>query len=121
MTLIIVGIYVLIGLAIIRPIAGHFAWTMHKNAQIRYPSLHDKEVHPNMEQWTGSIAVACMLACIWPAIILWWVAEQTIPTMGSEKQAQLEAEIKARKERDKELGLEEYDWGSVSYERSVSR
>lgn len=106
-------VYILIGLVTIRPVAGHLAWSMHRNSKIRYPYLHGKDTHPNGEQWTGGVLTACGLACLWPAIILWYVTQEFIPSIGSERQAQLEAENAARDERDKELGLEPWKYGKV--------
>lgn len=113
MIAIIAVIYVIIAMALVRPMAGHFAWHFLSVQKSEYHYSYKDKIKPDTDQWVRGIFTALILASIWPTVILWRLSGSFLPTIGSEKQAQLEAEIEARKKRDKELGLEEYDYGRV--------
>lgn len=105
-------IYVLIGLATIRPVAGHFAWKRLLHDKRRYPTLDGNKTEP--DDWFEAYFAAFWLAWVWPIYIINAVTTKLLPAVGAEKQARLEAEIKARKARDKELGLEPYEYGRIT-------
>jgi hypothetical protein len=106
-------IYILIGMAIIRPVAGHLAWSWHYAQITHYSILYRGKIKPSSDQWTGATVLAVLAGAVWPMILFAGLSGKILPSIGAEKQAQLEAEIKARKERDKDLGLEPYEYGRI--------
>lgn len=103
-------IYAVIGLATIRPAAGHFAWKKFYRDKQKYYCLYDGQTEP--DDWFDAYAGAILMAFIWPTYLITTLASKY--PIGAEKQAQLEAEIKARDKRDKELGLEPYEYGRIT-------
>ena len=105
-------LYVLVGMLSFRPVAGHFAYKKMNRDHERYPTLYPrKKTEPT--EWSDAYFAAFWLAWVWPVFIINAISAKFIPAVGAEKQHRLEAEIEARKARDKELGLEPYEYGKI--------
>lgn len=111
-------LYGLVGVGIYRPLAGHFAYKSGYKELARtcedrylYPNAHKDGPRPN---WGDGYFYAFWASWIWPLLIVFTVMPKVAPAIGAEKQAQLEAEIKDRKKRDKDLGLPPYEYGKIT-------
>lgn len=107
--------YLILTFFIARPIAGHIAWSEKF-------SWHPK---PDGEDWFLGWMGGIAAGLIWPVIIVGWLASKSVgiitPAIGAEKRALEEKrekenkkEIEQLRQRDRDLGLEPYDYGSLT-------
>lgn len=94
--------YCIVVLAMIRPLAGHFAYTFMRNHNQRRPSW--RTTRPSPDQWFGAVCLAACLACVWPLCIVWkgvggrW-------QIGAEREHVIAVQRKRLAELERELDL----------------
>jgi hypothetical protein len=94
--------YSVVAFAALRPITGHFAWTFCRNYNRDW---YHKLNSPNGDQWFGAFCLAVVVVTLWPLAVLWCISDRTIPTVGNERIARLEADRKRLRQMEKELGI----------------
>lgn len=108
-------VYMIMALFIARPVAGHVAWKEKF-------SWHEK---PEGEDWFLGWLAGIGVGLLWPIAILAWLANKStgklMPAIGAEKAAieerrekEQQKEIERLRQRDRDLGLEPYDYGQLS-------
>jgi hypothetical protein len=113
MTIIIIG-YIIASLLTMRPLTGHLAWVCYEYSKSEYEYTYRGVTEPKPSNWIAGGIFAVALCAFWPLIITWQIAGRVLPKIGLEKQHELQKEIEARKERDKELGLEPWKYGRIT-------
>jgi hypothetical protein len=90
------------------------AWIWYEYNKSEYTYSYRGVTEPKPSDWISGGITAAFLCAFWPLIIAWHIAGKRLPKIGLEKQNELQKEIEARKQRDKELGLEPYEYGRIT-------
>ncbi len=101
MTTVAIGVYVVVAAAVLRPVAGHFAWSFH-NAE-RHPTDPDR---PGNDAWVGGVLTGLPLVALWPACLIWLLVGR-LPAMGAEREAEIRRREARLAELERELGLDD--------------
>jgi hypothetical protein len=103
MTWLAVVAYALVVLVPLRPVAGHFAWRFHRAEQEKYSFARDRR-WPTGEQWFGAFLLAGLLLSLWPLTGVVWLSGRRLPSLGAEREAELDRLRKRNRELERELG-----------------
>jgi hypothetical protein len=98
-------VYGVIALLSIRPVAGHFACKFHcQNSLGGCDGLGNRYDYdaPTSAIWTGSTCLAILIATVWPIFISFAIAK-VLPSIGAEREYQLEERERRVKEAEEEL------------------
>lgn len=111
---IILLIYVLISLAVVRPIAGSLAYSFKNNSISKRRAFAPSSLAggpsrskgtPDIDHWIAGYVCALCICIFWPLLGYVMLTEKYLPKMGAEKQAELERREKAIREAERELGM----------------
>jgi hypothetical protein len=91
--------YTLIALAVIRPIAGHFAWYWYHKETATGRTHYQR---PDSFQWGGAVALGALLGTVWPAVALWTLTAALGP-VGAERREYLHARRKHLDARERHV------------------
>jgi hypothetical protein len=93
--------YTLIALAVIRPIAGHFAWSWH-HASVARSSGSAPHPYPSDVHWSFAVALAALLGAVWPVVAIWTLSAVLGP-VGAERREYLHARRKHLDARERHV------------------
>jgi hypothetical protein len=105
-------VYGVMALLFVRPLAGHFAWSMWRNYCVEYAVLVRGRKTPTGEQWFGATLIGIATAAIWPATLLFVVVGWRGPVIGAEKSARLDAAQRRIDELERELQIKSREWSA---------
>ncbi len=97
-----ISAYVVVALAILRPLAGHFTWSFHSRE--RHPVDPDR---PGSDDWVGGVLTALPLVALWPAAAMWLLSGTLLPPVGAEREAEIRQREARVAEMERELGLDD--------------
>jgi hypothetical protein len=104
--------YGVLALLFVRPLAGHFAWSMFRGYCLEYPALSRGRTSPTGEHWFGGTLLGLLTAAIWPAMLLFILVGWRGPVIGAEKAARLDAAQRRIDELERELQIKSREWSS---------
>lgn len=91
--------YTAIALCVIRPMAGHFAWSWyHSDATAHNLVTPD----PGPLRWLLATISSAILSVVWPAVVIWTLTGMLGPVGSERRQQSLDRERKI-KELEEEL------------------
>lgn len=95
------GAYGLLVLLMVRPLAGHFAWSFARADAERLGGNR----RPTGEQWFGAHLAALALGLIWPLVLVVLFGGRLLPSLGAERIHEIEERERRLNEMEQELGL----------------
>lgn len=89
-------LYSLVGVAFVRPVAGHIAWSTSN-------SYHQK--HPDGSDWGWGTFVGIMCAFVWPLLVIAYISDKIMPAIGAEKKMLEKQKDERIKQLERELDI----------------